>query len=69
MNQLDVFLATDPDNKVLTAQWEVLWNVLAHLDPDAAADRAKSYKVREQFTPEAAVEIPVGDFKTFEAMR
>lgn len=69
LNQLDVFLATDPNNAVLTAQWEAFWNVLAHLDPDAAADRAKSYKAREQFMPETEVQVPLGDFKTLEAMR
>lgn len=51
LNQLDVFLQTSPDDPVLQAQWEVYWNVLAHLDPEAAADRVKSYKEREALRP------------------
>lgn len=47
LNQLDVFLQVSPDDPVLQAQWEAYWNVLAHLDPEAAADRVKSYKERE----------------------
>lgn len=51
LNQLDVFLQVSPDDPVLQAQWEAYWNVLAHLDPEAAADRVKSYKEREALRP------------------
>lgn len=49
MNKLDVMIDAAPSNvNELIAQRETYWAVLAHLDPDAAADRIKSYDEREK---------------------
>ena len=49
MNKLDVDIANSPSPQILEAQREAYWNVLAHLDPEAAADRIKSYDEREKW--------------------
>ena len=51
MNWLDVMLDSAPPNEdyiMYKAMREAYWNVLAHLDPQAAADRIKSYGDRER---------------------
>lgn len=49
MNKLDVEIANSTSPWILEARREAYWNVLAHLDPVAAADRIKSYDEREKF--------------------
>lgn len=51
MNWLDVMLDSAPYNEnyiIYKAMREAYWNVLAHLDPQAAADRIRSYDEREK---------------------
>jgi hypothetical protein len=51
MNWLDVMLDSAPPNEdyiMYKAMREAYWNVLAHLDPQAAADRINSYGDRER---------------------
>lgn len=50
MNWLDVMMddCTNENYGVYRGQREAYWNVLAHLDPEAAADRIRSYGERER---------------------
>lgn len=51
MNWLDVMLDSAPHDEyyiMYKAMREAYWNVLAHLDPQAAADRINSYRDRER---------------------
>jgi hypothetical protein len=50
MNWLDVMMddCTNENYGVYKGMREAYWNVLAHLDPEAAADRIRSYGERER---------------------
>ena len=50
MNWLDVMMddCTNENYGVYKGMREAYWNVLAHLDPEAAADRIKSYGERDR---------------------
>ena len=47
LNQLDVLLDNDEDAR-LEAERRAYWNVLAHIDAAAAADRIRSYEERDR---------------------
>ena len=50
MNWLDVMMddCTNENYGIYKGMREAYWNVLAHLDPEAAADRIRSYGERER---------------------
>ena len=50
MNWLDVMIddCTNENYGIYKGMREAYWNVLAHLDPEAAADRIRSYGERER---------------------
>lgn len=47
LNQIDVLLDGNED-EALMAERRAYWNVLAHIDAAAAADRIRSYEERDR---------------------